>query len=105
MLAQVEDLRKGDLILYPSNGKFTMMRLLQDPRLDPQGRQTHLGKPRYVTLRVSCKRETKDVTYNWGGRTYTRKESKILCTAEDHNHKKYIDPNYREFWLLEREDY
>lgn len=105
MLVTVEELRKGDLILYPSNGRLIMYRLLQDPRIDPKGRTTYHGNPKYLTIRVSCKREIKDVTYNWGGKPYVRKETKILCTKEDHNHKKYVDPNYKQFWIVEREEY
>lgn len=104
MLVHVEDLRKGDLILHSTNGKFAMYRLLADPRVDPKGRHTHLGKPRYLTLRVSCKRETRVSTSSWGGKTYTHSYHTYACTKEDHNHKKYIDPNYKEFWVLEREE-
>lgn len=103
MLQLVQDLKKGDLVLYPSNGHFIMARVLKDPEVmtnPPKWRQD--GRIYYKNLRMSVRREQITVTQVYGDKTYTRKEYVFPLTADDHNYNKYFNPNGKEFWLLER---
>ena len=108
MIVTIKDLKKGDLLLSPSNGRFIMIVVLQDPKIKMN---LKTGEPqlmwdnktvRYSNLRVSCNREVKLVPINWGGREHMRQEIIFNCTPDGHNFKKYIQPNHRDFWLLER---
>lgn len=106
MLTKIEDLRKGDLVLFPSNGKFIMIKLLQDPRVDPNPKGWYVanGETSYKKIKVSCRRNVAKKTYTWGGRSYTREEYSYECTPENHNYVKWIDPHRKNFWILEREN-
>jgi len=107
MLVHIQNLKKGDLLLFPSNGKFIMVIVLQYPRIDIDSKTgqpiiLRNGTDSYKRLRVSCKREVKIVPCMWGNTKHERKEIKFFCTSENHNYKRYIYVNGREFWLLER---
>jgi hypothetical protein len=87
----IEELQKGDEVITYGNGFIQYLRIL---------RPLKLGK-----------------TNNWRGDTYY---SRVMCsfvepqarswdrrgtlTGEGHNKEKYVDFNYRNIWLVKREN-
>lgn len=105
MLIFVQDLKKGDLVLYPANGKFIMGRLLKDPEINPTPKSwLPTDKTYYKNIKMSCRRETVERSRKYGNHEHKWKEHTFILTADDHNYNKYFEPNGKQFWLLERKE-
>jgi hypothetical protein len=103
MEIDVTQLQMGDEFLYSVQGTIARAKVIR-PVVPKKVQPTHSpGKTFYKS--VKCKVALKETSYttNWNGnlRTWTRKE---YCASEDYTIEKFVDLNYRNIWLLKRED-
>jgi hypothetical protein len=104
MEIDVTQLQIGDEFLYSVQGtvaRAKVIRPVEPKKVQPTyGTQ---GKTFYKS--VKCKVAIKETTYThtWNGRTntYTRKE---YNASDNYTVEKFIDLNYRNIWLIKRED-
>lgn len=105
MEIKVEDLRLGDEFLYSVNGTIARAKVIRPiaPKKVPPNNSYYQGKVFYKA--VKCKVAMVEKTYNstWNGvnRTWVRKE---YCASDNYVVEKFIDLNWRNVWLLKRED-
>lgn len=94
MITKVEDLRKGDEILFPSNRNFIYYKVLADPKPHPK----YAG--RWKTIRCSCKRKKVET---WRKGHY--KSVRVFTTdVKEHNSIDYVNFNWKQPWLVKREN-
>ena len=104
MEIDVSQLQLGDEFLYAVQGNVVrakVIRPVQQKKVQPTyGTQ---GKTYYKS--VKCKVAIKETSYttNWNNqqRTWTKKE---YCASDNYTVEKYVDLNYRNIWLLKKED-
>jgi len=104
METTVDNLQLGDEFLYAVQGNVVrakVIRPVQQKKVQPTyGTQ---GKTYYKS--VKCKVAIKETSYttNWNNqqRTWTKKE---YCASDNYTVEKYVDLNYRNIWLLKKED-
>ena len=103
MLLTVENLRKDDLVLYAMGSKFIMARILKDPQVNlnpPKWRKADVVY--YKSVKMSMRREPVTTTHVYGENTYTRTVNVFILDSEGHNFTTYVNPNNKQFWLIER---
>ena len=104
MEIDVSQLQLGDEFLYSIQGTIVrakVIRPVEPKKVQPTyGTQ---GKTYYKS--VKCKVAVKETTYttSWGGtsRTYTKKE---YNASDNYTIEKFVDLNYRNIWLIKKED-
>ena len=105
MEVTVADLQLGDEFLYAVHGNLARAKVIRpvqpkkvQPSYNPQA-----GKVYYKA--VKCKVSIVETSYttNWNGnnRTWTRKE---YSASDNYTVEKFIDLNWRNIWLIKRED-
>jgi hypothetical protein len=102
-LIEVKDLEVGDEIIISCQSYFKYLRVLRKPSLS---NKTHwsTGRPLYKTVKCSTRREEKDVTYTRFGNSYTRTEKTWGFGPENHNYNQYIDLEYRQIILVNKNE-
>ncbi len=103
MEIDVTQLQLGDEFLYSIQGTIARAKVIR-PVVPKKIQPTHMpGKVHYKA--VKCKVAIKETSYttNWNGNTrvWTRKE---YCASDNYTVEKFVDLNYRNIWLLKRED-
>ena len=58
----------------------------------------------YKNVRMSTRKEEITETHMWGDRTYVSKRKIYILTEQDHNTNYYVNPNGKDFWLIERRE-
>jgi len=104
METTVDNLQLGDEFLYSIQGTIArakVIRPVEPKKVQPTyGTQ---GKTYYKS--VKCKVAVKETTYSYGAfgktRTYTKKE---YNASDNYTVEKFVDLNYRNIWLIKRED-
>lgn len=103
ILMKIEQLRIGDEVLYPANGRFKYLKLLSQPAISkkPDWR----GNKKYKNVKCSTRRDQETQTFHWNGgsREYTTKMYKCV-SPEEHNIEMYVNFNGKEVFLLKREN-
>jgi len=105
MLAKVEDLRKGDVVLTTCGSVLLEAKLLRQPQLAKLGRKTTWkNTPRWSSVLCAIREESK--VYSWGTgpnlRTWTKTEG-VIANGREYNREKRIDFTERECWVIKRE--
>jgi hypothetical protein len=97
---KIEDLRVGDEVLIGSSMGLTKVKILRPLKL--RSKPDWRGKLSYSS--VKCATNETIETYQIPNRSYTysKKVSSVANDAE-YNKEKYIDFNYRNIWLIKRE--
>jgi hypothetical protein len=104
MLARIEDLRKGDVVIIASASQLFEAKLVRQPKLAAQGRKlTWDGKPRWTSVLCSIREEVEVVTYNNGKHQYT-KRILVVANGKPYTRDKRIDFTRRSCWLIKREE-
>ena len=103
MEVTVADLQLGDEFLYSVQGTIARAKVIR-PVVPKKVQPTHIqGKTFYKS--VKCKVAVKETSYttNWGGktRTWTKKE---YNASDNYTIEKFVDLNWRNVWLIKRED-
>ena len=94
MLIHVEDLKKGDEVLVPSNGQFRLYKVLAEPRLNPKT-QKHMA--------VKCSTyERHEEFVDSRGRTHINTFYDSL-PPDQHNTTVSMNFRWKNMWLLYRE--
>ncbi len=100
----VDKLQLGDEFLYSVQGTIARAKVIRpvqvkkvQPSYNPSGRTYYKA--------VKCKVAMSETVYNYqtnsGTRTYTKKE---YTASDNYTVEKFVDLNYRNIWLLKRED-
>ena len=103
MQIDVSQLQLGDEFLYAVGGTIArakVIRPLQVKKVQPNY-QTQPGKVFYKSVKCKVAMEERTFTTGWNNRTYTKKES---CASDNYSVEKFIDLNWRNVWLIKRED-
>lgn len=106
MLAKVEDLKKGDVILTSSGKGIFEAKLLRQPMLAKTGRKTTwYGIPRWTTVPCLIREEKITRTYvNWQGNNtnydYVRA---VVANGKEYTREKRIDFTDKQVWIIKRE--
>lgn len=98
MLLKVNELQEGDVILVTSQSRLYIAKVLKTPQLRKD------NATRYKSVKVSVNAEVQSYTPIYSGKQYTYKTTTLLCTKENHNTVLYKDLQYRDMWLLERDN-
>jgi len=103
METTVDNLQLGDEFLYSVQGTIARAKVIR-PVVPKKVQPTHIaGKTFYKS--VKCKVAVKETSYttNWGGktRTWTKKE---YNASDNYTVEKFVDLNWRNIWLIKRED-
>jgi hypothetical protein len=104
MEIDVTQLQMGDEFLYSVQGTIVRAKVIR-PVVPKKVQPNYgtVGKTFYKS--VKCKVAMRETSYttNWNGnlRTWTRKE---YCASEDYTIEKFVDLNYRNIWLIKKED-
>jgi hypothetical protein len=105
MEIKVEDLQMGDEFLYSVNGTITRAKVIRPvvPKKVQPTYSHYQGKVFYKAVKCKVSMEDKSYTTNWQGnrRIWTRKE---YTASDNYTVEKFVDLNYRNLWLLKRED-
>lgn len=122
MLLDIKDLKKGDVVLFPTQSKFRMCKLLTTPEISYKkdkttgiktARERYSGYwrtspkvPAYKRMKIAINLVIKDEELkNWQGQPYTRKDVKTYTCDDKFNNEISMDFNYKKCWLLEREEF
>lgn len=102
-LVEVKDLEVGDEIIISCQSYFKYLRVLRKPSLSGK---THWYSfaPLYKAVKCSTYRSEKDVTYTRMGNTYTRSEKKWEFGPENHNYNQYVNLEYRQIILVNKNE-
>jgi hypothetical protein len=101
MEIKVEDLKVGDEVLIGSSLGLTRVKILRP--LKKAKKLNWRGDVVYSS--VKCAYKEKTISYNIPGRTYTyTSKVGILDDDSEYNKEKYVDFNYRNIWLIKREN-
>lgn len=105
MEIKVEDLQMGDEFLYSINGTIARAKVIRPvvPKKIQPTYSHYQGKVFYKAVKCKVAMEDKSYTTNWQGntRTWTRRE---YTASDNYTVEKFVDLNYRNLWLLKRED-
>jgi hypothetical protein len=104
METTVDNLQLGDEFLYSVQGTIArakVIRPVQVKKVQP----THgpAGKVYYKSVKCKVALIEKTHTYTWGGntRTFVKRE---YSASDNYTVEKFVDLNYRNIWLLKRQD-
>lgn len=103
MEIDVTQLQMGDEFLYSVQGTIVrakVIRPVEPKKVQPTYRP---GKTFYKSVKCKVSMVETSYTTNWNGRsqTYTKKE---YSASDNYTIEKFVDLNYRNIWLLKRED-
>ena len=98
MLVKVNELQEGDVVLVTTQSRLYIAKVLKIPQLR-KGSST-----RYRSVKVSVNADIQSYTRTYGGKQYTHQTTTLFCTKEGHNAVLYKDLQYRDLWLLERDN-
>ena len=101
-LVELENLEVGDEIVISCQSHFKYLKVLVKPSL---GKKTHwnTGKLLYKSVKCSTRRDSVIKSYVRNGQTYTYTNNTWAFTPEDHNHTQYIDLEYKQLLLVNRD--
>lgn len=106
MLAKVEDLRKGDVILAGTSKGLFEAKLLRQPKLAKVGsKTTWYGTPRWSTVLCAIREEVHTRTYTnyQGNSTNYNITSTVVADGKEYTREKRIDFTDRQVWIIKRE--
>lgn len=106
MLAKVEDLRKGDVILAGTAKGIFEAKLLRQPKLAKVGsKTTWYGTPRWSTVPCLIREEVHTRTYvNWqGNNTNYDITAAVVANGQEYTREKRIDFTDKQVWIIKRE--
>lgn len=105
MEIKVEDLQIGDEFLYSVQSAIARAKVIRPVQVKKvQPTYSHQqGKIYYKSVKCKVAIENKTYTTNWQGniRSWTKKE---YNASDNYTVEKFIDLNYRNIWLIKRED-
>lgn len=98
----IEELQQGDEVLIGSSMGLKRVKVLRPLKLAKN--KNWRGDDVYSKVKCSFNEQTR--TFNVPGRTYTYTD-RFSGLSEDveFNKEKYVDFNYRNIWLVKRENY
>ncbi len=115
MIVKVEDLKKGDEFLIAGSGAhFRYYKALEDATpsymKDANGnkvvRKDWRGRDKWKALRCTTNCTVTESHYtDYNMKVYTNRRYDYKCTPEGHNYKESINLNYKEIWLVKREQW
>lgn len=103
MQIDVSQLQLGDEFLYAIMGNIArakVIRPVEVKKVQPNY-QTQPGKVFYKSVKCKVAMKERTFTTSWNNRTYTKKE---YCASDNYSVEKFIDLNWRNVWLIKRED-
>ena len=102
MEMMVEDLQLGDEFLYSVQGTIARAKIIR-PVEKKKIQPTHINRIYYKAVKVKVAMKETSYTTNWNGNTrvWTKKE---YCASDNYTVEKFVDLNYRNVWLIKRED-
>lgn len=103
MLVKVEELRAGDEILVPSSSNLRYVKLLNDPKPHPIRTKSD-GSPIYKAVRCSIKNEPEVIPANKWRKEWIRNKYVFEPNVALHNTKISVDLNWKQLWLVKREN-
>lgn len=101
MLIKVKDLQKGDEFLTISGG-FRYWKALEDPKPMAAKLQTAGRDIRYSGLKCSTRMVETPYQYKW--MPVSRMQKTYECTPFDHNHTERVNLNWKNIWLVRRDE-
>lgn len=106
MLVRVEDLKIGDEILVGFQGSFQYFKVLRQPAI---GKRVHWNTkvPMHSNVKVSTRQDIISTTRTrWDGTSYTvnKKHWVVEQDVTKHNLNLSKNLNYKEMWLVKREE-
>lgn len=103
METTVDNLQLGDEFLYSVQGTIARAKVIR-PVVKKKVQPTHLpGKTWYKAVKCKVAVRENTYTYTWQGksRSYTKKE---YNASDNYTVEKFVDLNYRNVWLIKRQD-
>jgi hypothetical protein len=103
MQIDVSQLQLGDEFLYAIMGNIArakVVRPVEKKKVQPNN-PYHPNKVYYKSVKCKVAMEERTFTTSWNNRTYTKKE---YCASDNYSVEKFIDLNWRNVWLIKRED-
>jgi len=101
---EIQDLEVGDEIMISCQAHFKYLRVVRAPRLSKIKVHWSTKQPMYENVRCTTRQELVTTTNTWNGTSYTRTHKEWKVTPEDHNLTTSVDLNYRQIWLVRREN-
>ena len=106
MEVTVADLQLGDEFLYAIHGSLARAKVIRpvQPKKTQPSYNPQAGKVYYKA--VKCKISIVETSYTYNSsngqtRTWTKKE---YSASDNYTTEKFVDLNYRNVWLIKRED-
>jgi hypothetical protein len=104
-LIEIENLQVGDEIIISCQSFFKYLKVLTPPVLGNK-KAYRTNKPLYKNVRCTTRQE-EVVAYsytNGQGQVINRMDKKWIVTPKDHNIRISQDLNFRQIWLVKREN-
>ena len=103
MLARIDDLRKGDVVLTPIGSHMAEVKILRQPTLAKYGKKTTwYGKPKWTSILCAVRYEEEVNTSPTSGHVWKR-TIPVVADGKDYNVEKRIDFTSKTCWIIKRE--
>jgi len=102
MEAKIEDLKKGDEIIFAKGSLLIYACLLETPRVSKTRTSWRTKQSAYINVKCSMKEDRRAYHTTWKGQPNTYYYEGYALVPDEHDVIKKVNLNDRKIWLVKR---